>query len=752
MSPQCQCPSVDELARLLVEPDVDLAESDIVEHVGECSGCQMRLEKLADSDSQIVQLVEHIDQALPNRESAYWPAMQAVQEFADSADTPTYVPRTTPRAPSKSDDSLDFLEPSDDPAYLGRLGHFEIARLIGRGGMGLVFEAYDPCLQRSVAIKVLDPTLANDEVSMQRFCREARAAASITHDNVVSVYQVEETEDGKIPFLVMQLIQGETLEQRLRRDGQLPVQDIIRISLQASAALAAAHSQGVIHRDIKPGNILLDSSSGRAKLTDFGLARCIEDLGITRTGFVAGTPLYMSPEQALGEKLDERSDLFSLGAVLYEMSTGQPPFHGNSPLAVLKQITDRSAPPVRSLNPNSPAWLNELIQKLLAKRPDERPISASVVAEELARRLSAFEPISPVQITPVHTSGACETVMRQHRRNRTTSMIVGMVVGAVAMLAIAIPFLSRPGSNPPAATSDGPVPIATLAANAGPIWSLALTPDGHRLAMGIEDGTIKFWNVDQRQVESTINAHEGPTVAVAISFDGAQAATGHDDGTVHVWDMATEKSVRELKADGPVGTLAFAPASHELAVGTRTGQLAIWNSDSGEMTTSFEGHKGVVSDVAFSHDGNSLASAGGDKTARLWNVKSGRERTELKGQTGAVYAIAFSPDDQRIATGGWDKAVRLWETSTGNPTGVLEGHKSDVWSVAFSPDGKLLASTGEDHDVHLWNTADLRPIATLAGHTGAVYAEAFTKDGDLISAGRDGTAKIWDARKLESAR
>ncbi|HVJ66716.1 MAG TPA: serine/threonine-protein kinase, partial [Caulifigura sp.] len=368
MKTKCQCPESEILEKLLTESSEDPAATDIVEHVGECSGCQERLESMADSQSRIIELVAHIDRNVPSRESAYWPALQAVKQLDDAAVEQTFVPGTTP-GPKKPTESIDFLEPSEDPAYIGRLGHFDVARLIGRGGMGFVFEGHDRYLHRTVALKVLDPQLANDDVSKQRFCREARSAAAITHDHVVPVYQVEKMADGKLPFLVMQLVQGETLERKLARDGKLSLVEILRIGLQTSAALAAAHSQGVIHRDLKPSNILIDSSSGRAKLTDFGLARCIEDLSLTRTGFVAGTPLYMSPEQAMGEALDERSDLFSLGAVLYEMSTGRPPFRGSTPLAVLKQITDRPASPARSLNPELPAWLNDLIQQLLAKRP-----------------------------------------------------------------------------------------------------------------------------------------------------------------------------------------------------------------------------------------------------------------------------------------------------------------------------------------------------------------------------------------------
>jgi hypothetical protein len=750
MKSNCQCPSQESLEKLLNESSDDAAQTDIVEHVGECPGCQDKLERMADSQSRIVELVAHIDQAIPSRESAYWPALQAVKQLEDPATQQTYVPGTTPGA-ARPTESIDFLEPSDDPAFLGRLGHFDITRLIGRGGMGLVFEAHDRYLHREVAIKVLDPQLANDDVSKQRFCREARAAAAISHDHVVPVYQVEKMADGKLPFLVMQLIQGETLEKKIAREGKLPLVEILRIGLQTSAALAAAHSQGVIHRDLKPGNILIDSTTGRVKLTDFGLARCIEDLSITRTGFVAGTPLYMSPEQALGEALDERSDLFSLGAVLYEMSTGRPPFRGATPLAVLKQITDRPASPPRTLNSDLPAWLNDLIQQLLSKRADQRPISASVVAEELAKRLAAFEPVSPVQIPAVHTSGACETVMRQHRRSRWLAAIGGMAVGAAIMMVLVMAFQKgRPTtSSTSAAREVGPPAIATLEGNDGPIWSTEFTPDGSKLVTAVDNGTVKIWDIAKRKPDSTLNVDDGATWAISVSADGTLLATGHDDGSVHLVDLNSGETVRSFKAEGPVRTLKFAPRGNSLAVGTRSGHLALWDAATGEKSTSFVGHKGTITHVTFSHDGSALGSAGGDSTARIWNVATGRERTQLTGHTGGVYGIAFSADDSLVATGGWDRVVRTWDSASGKPLGKLEGHTSDVWAVGFAPSGDLLASVGGDHAVRLWDARQLKELPVLEGHSGALHALAFSKDGLLATAGRDGTARLW---KIDPAR
>jgi len=754
---KCQCPDSSELERLLHDSTASAAPTDIIQHLDACPGCQQRLEELAVKESQVVELVQHIDRDRPDTRSAYWPALNAVRETPTSLGAPTVLGAPIGRAeeflasgsaPQAVEEDLSFLDPSEDAAYLGRLGRFEIARIIGRGGMGIVFEAYDSHLQRTVAVKVLDPELADDEVARQRFCREARAAAAITHEHVVTVHNVEPPTAGKPPFLVMQLIQGETLEKRLSRDGRLPVPMILRVGMQISAGLAAAHSLGLIHRDVKPGNILLEESFQRVKLTDFGLARCVEDLKLTQTGFVTGTPLYMSPEQALGDKIDERSDLFSLGAVLYEMSTGQPPFSGDTPLAVLRQITDSTAKSVRTLNPDAPAWLNELIQKLLAKRPDERPISASVVAQQLAERLGAFEPISPVQIPAVHTSGACETVQRQHRRGRLRSLVGGIALGAVLALAAAFPFLGRSGSTPTGPI--GPEAIATLTGNAGPVWSLAFAPDGQRLAMGSDDGTVKLWRVASRKLDSTIHLHKGPVWGTSISSDGQILATGHDDGSVHIVDLATEKELSSFETGSAIRSLEFAPGGHTLATGSRTGQVAVWNADTGKKLATMEGHEGIVADLAFSPDGTVLGTAGSDKTARIWNVDTGRERMRLDSPTGGLLAISISGDGQLIATGGWDKVVRVWEMSSGSQKGALEGHAAEIAAVAFAPRGTLLASAGDDREVRLWDASTLKSLPTEVGHTGAVSTLTFAPDGTLASAGRDGTARLWKTGELQA--
>ncbi len=278
--------------------------------------------------------------------------------------------------------------PQQTPAMPG-LNNFEIEQTIGKGGMGIVLKAHDKKLKRDVAIKVLAPHLAADAEAVQRFLREAQSAAAVRHDNVVTIHAVDEA--NGIPFLVMELINGESLHDRMKR-GPLPADAIVRFGIQIASGLDAAHRRGLIHRDIKPANILLESQNEpgepdkvRVKITDFGLARVMSDSGITRSGFIAGTPQYMSPEQANGKPLDHRSDLFSLGSVLYSLCTGQVAFHAESAIVVLRRVTDHEPEPIRSLNPAIPDWLCEVIAKLMAKRPEDRIQSAREVADLLTR-------------------------------------------------------------------------------------------------------------------------------------------------------------------------------------------------------------------------------------------------------------------------------------------------------------------------------------------------------------------------------
>jgi serine/threonine protein kinase len=348
---------------------------DAAGHVENCAGCQMRLTELSGNALHWITQRE----------------MLAPVE-GDQPESGLLCRIRSPEAAGVRRNILDeatvkeLLAAPSHPEMLGRLGRYEIERIVGAGGMGIVLKGFDSELNRPVAIKLLAPHVARVGAARQRFAREARAAAAVVHEHVVPIHNVES--EHAIPFLVMPFIPGESLQARVEREGPLSAAEILRIGMQAAAGLAAAHSQGLVHRDVKPGNILLEEGVERAWLTDFGLARASDDASLTCSGIVAGTPHYMSPEQADGRPLDHRSDLFSLGSVLYFMGTGHPPFRADRPMAVLNRTCHDRHRPARECNPEIPDDLSEIIDRLLEKKPGSRFASAAVLQASLSKVLA----------------------------------------------------------------------------------------------------------------------------------------------------------------------------------------------------------------------------------------------------------------------------------------------------------------------------------------------------------------------------
>lgn len=341
-------------------------------------------------------------------------------------DAKSYLSSTDQLTPTHSTDApgfdtnrIDFLSATDDPHMLGRFGGYEITGVIGSGGMGIVLKGFDSALNRYAAIKVLAPHYATSGAARQRFAREAQAAAAVVHDNVIAIHGVDEF--NNLPYLVMPYVKGESLQKRIDRDGILNTAETLRIAMQIAKGLSAAHDQGLVHRDIKPGNILLPAQVERVIITDFGLARAADDASLTRSGVIAGTPQYMSPEQARGEGIDHRSDLFSLGSVMYAMCTGRPPFRAETPYGILRRITDHEPRGIREVNSVVPDWLCRIIGRLLAKDPAVRFPNANEVATLLEDCLAHVQhpttvplPSNVPQAIPrrsiLHTIAACLSV------------------------------------------------------------------------------------------------------------------------------------------------------------------------------------------------------------------------------------------------------------------------------------------------------------------------------------------------------
>lgn len=339
------------------------------EHLNHCADCRSRLE----SGEQDPDWTQEILPALVAEEESPLVLLDPETCEADQES-------------GSLDQVLRLLGPTDNPHMLGRIGQYEVVGVVGRGGMGVVFKAFEPSLNRMVAIKMLLPHLAASPAARKRFAREGKAAAAVIDDHVMPIHGVSEWQGT--PYLVMRYSPGPNLQKRVEKQGSLELEEILRIGMQTAKGLAAAHAQGLVHRDVKPSNILLDGTVERAMLTDFGLARAADDATLTRSGVLAGTPQYMSPEQVRGEQVGSRADLFGLGCVLYTLCTGKPPFEGENSYAILRQITDGAPQPIREINPRIPSWLCGLIGRLMAKHPEKRPRSAQEVAEMLGGALA----------------------------------------------------------------------------------------------------------------------------------------------------------------------------------------------------------------------------------------------------------------------------------------------------------------------------------------------------------------------------
>ena len=350
------------LKRLLSADESSSEFQSTLNHVDCCTRCQQRLVELSGAATFLVEVRETLqfrEEAEPYRSSVNSSVVISIEPGADDDAGADSEPV-----------SLDFLASPSHPEMLGRIGRYEVERMIGSGGMGIVLKGFDTELHRVVAIKVLKPHLAHIGAARHRFAREAQSAAAVVHEHVIPIHDVQS--DGEMPFLVMQYVPGQSLQARVDERGPLDPKEVLRIARQAAAGLAAAHAQGLVHRDVKPANILLEESVERALISDFGLARTVDDATLTRTGIVAGTPHYMSPEQASGQVVDHRSDLFSLGSVLYFMCTGRPPFRAEHALAILNRICHDPHRPVDEVNRDVPGELADVIDQLLAKDPGDR--------------------------------------------------------------------------------------------------------------------------------------------------------------------------------------------------------------------------------------------------------------------------------------------------------------------------------------------------------------------------------------------
>jgi WD40 repeat protein/serine/threonine protein kinase len=749
------------------------------------------------------------------------------------------------------------------------LGDFRIVREIGRGGMGVVYEAEQLSLGRRVALKVLPFAAAMDPKQLQRFKNEALAAAHLQHTNIVPVHYVG-CERG-VHFYAMQYIEGQTLgavisalrelaeqepanpapgaqagsalvrelasgkwEPAKRRGAEVvgscggeqptgpylgtsPVLDVTpplavlstersntspaffrtvaHLGVQVAEALEHAHQLGVIHRDIKPANLLVDGR-GRLWVTDFGLAHCRSQPGLTMTGDLLGTLRYMSPEQALAKRttVDARTDVYSLGVTLYELLTLQPAYNGRNREEILRQIAFEEPRVPSRLNRSVPAELETITLKAMAKNADERYGTAQELADDL-RRFLEDKPIKAKRPSLRQRAVKCG---RRHKTVVRAALVV--LVLALAGLAVSFALIWQANRDmrralyfEHIARADRewsannlrqveqlleacPVDLRGWEWNylkrlrlqgvpplrhACSVFGVAFSPDGRWIASGGQNGIVKVWDAGTGQLADEFQAHESHVRSLAFSSDGRILATASWDHTAKVWEFhperATDKQMllHTLTGHGDeVNSVAFSPDNRSLASAGYDNAVRIWDLATSQEIFKHQRPGRSVPRFAYSSDGQFIASSESDNTVRIWEIKTDREKLTLPHST-PVLSIRFSRDGRWLVTTSADTTcsrdgeIIVWDARTGNKVRTLRGHTSYLHVAIFSPDGRRLVSAGADEDVKLWDLQTGQQLLTLRGHRGPVRDLNFNADGTrLVSAGEDHSVLLWDARPL----
>jgi serine/threonine protein kinase/Tol biopolymer transport system component len=654
-----------------------------------------------------------------------------------------------------------MLQSSEEPGVLGTLGPYAISQMIGRGGMGLVFKAHDPKLNRIVAIKVLAPEWASNVTARKRFLREAQAAAAVSHQHVVTTHAIDETPD--FPYIVMEYVAGRSLQDRIDREGPLAVKQVVRIARQTALGLTAAHEQGLIHRDIKPANILLENGIERVKLSDFGVARTVDDASTTQSGILAGTPQYMSPEQARGERVDGRSDLFSLGSVMYAMLTGRCPFRSNTTMAALRRVCTDQPRPLDQLNPDAPRWLIAIIERLMAKNPDDRFQSAAEVAEVLGRCLQLGERPSekalaelertldvgsnrsrqqavPDAASPRPTSEPPPASVRPGKRDeRRPSRKVLMAATIAVLLCALLGVVEATGVSH---VRDG---LAAVLRIWTPHGTLAVEVDDPAVSVAIEGEDVVITGAGPREVRLK---------------PGRYRLRALKDGELVAQELVTVSSggKQVVKIDFEPSTPADQAASvTDADANTRLPQFR----RVARLVRSADAHY-----AACFHPTNEsvLTWADGGEAARLLRIPDGRELRRFAGRFGAA---AFAAETTRLVTGSyWQQDRRnelvVWDTRSSQRRWTSPPVSGVFHDLAVSPDGSLAVSAhgqwwGEyqdrDHAVRIWDLQRQQLRCEIRGHSDQVTSVALRENcRHLVSGSRDGTVRLWDSASGEEIR
>ena len=683
------------------------------------------------------------------------------------------------------------IEPGSAPASLPRtFGEYDLLDEIARGGMGIIYRARQLRLNRLVAVKVLAAGEFSSPDFRARFRTEAEAAANLDHPHIIPIYEVGEQDDR--PFLSMKLVDGQNLAERL---GNAPMgnREAARLMIALARAVHYAHQRGILHRDLKPNNVLLDAD-GQPHLTDFGLAKLMEkESTITKTAAVLGTPSYMSPEQAAGHTkgLSTSVDVWGLGAILYELLTAQPPFAGGTTMATVRQVIENDPRRPTQLNPRASRDLEVICLKCLQKEPSRRYASADAVADDLqrwlnhepirARPASAWEKISKLvrrrpalaglatALTLVAVLGLAGIIWQsEHRKLALTearralyALQMNLVrqaweAGNTRRAGDLLDSLRPVGGAEDLRgfdwryfwrlAADESLAILSMAVTA---QDIALSSDGATLAIGLGSRGIELFDVAtwERLEKLARPPAEAGSRSIAFSPDGRFLAQARTSPVITFWDLSTREPAFTINAHGPtVERIAFSPNGRWLAAASRpTGAIEIWDVSDRRLVHSIGPGPNDRPSIAFTPDGSRLVYGAADRTVRIISLADFTESAPLTGHEAPIVFVASSSDSRYAASSDAQGVVILWDLEFQHPVGTLSGHSTWVSSVTFSPDGRLLATTCVDGTIKIWDTSRQSELTTLRGHTAWVNRALFTPDGRyLISGSDDGTARIWN--------